>query len=375
MSSTDEPARDPAENNAGDARQAVIEDKNTPTPTDATPTDTSTPAPAPQSPAPVRLAESQLEATHADLPPLSNIPGATSGTTGSGDASGAHEARPATRRGLGRGGAAGASSAARADIGVVEDPAAISETLSGQFANGYSERPERAERQERPRRERARFDAPSAPAEGAAETPPADGPATPSEFVPPVSEKIYKAEMDPERERKFREDRRRDRPERGGRRDDRNARDDRFSRDDRPRDWAPREGGQGDGTAPPARVGGRQKLIIEPVKIPEQEPEEGLFSRIKSFFAKLFGGGSDASETSAPKGGDGNRRPRDDNYRGRNGGHRRGGHGRHNNDRSRGDFRHDNSRFGGSSQGGYGRDRDRNRHSQGGGPRHGGGEG
>lgn len=321
MASTDNPAREPVENETVANTPATISDESAP----------SAPASTPASPPPARLADSQLEAAHAELPPLSRVSDGNSvEATAARDTGSIPSTRPSARRGLKRGTAAnGKTAAAQPDIGAVDDTAAISENLSGQYANGYGNRPERParpERSERPERsvrpERfarpARPENDTAPVSDSASQPAETGP---REFIPPVSQETYKAEMNPERERQAREDKRRERRERDGDRPDRQNRREYFGerREDKPAEWnPPRNGGNP-----------RQKLIIEPAKIPEQ-PDESLLGRIKRFFSGLFG--SDESAKNPP------RKNTSGNNREDRNGNRRGGRGRHR-DRSRGEFR------------------------------------
>ncbi|MDR2863210.1 MAG: hypothetical protein LBV54_04960 [Puniceicoccales bacterium] len=334
-----------------------------------------TDAPASESPSgpasSVRVSESALEATHADLPPLSNIPGTTTVADNSCALGNPNENRPAARRGLGRSSGSGSDgSVGKPNIGVIEDPAAISESLSGQFANGYNNN-NNSSHSARPRRERR--DTPAPESNSAPEAAEKSGP---DEFVPPVSQRIYKAEMDPDRERQVREDKRRDRGDRSDRGDrgDRNDRGDRGDRDnrrerreffgerpeDRAGEWTP---GDRHSEPPTPAGGGRHKLIIEPAKIPDEPVKESILTRIKRFFANLFSGKDDSSLPPVEE----KRRSHDDKFRGGRGGYRRGGRGR---GQGGGEFRSGgNYKSGGNSQS-FNRDGHHRPHSRGGNRHH-----
>jgi hypothetical protein len=223
--------------------------------------------PAPAAPAP-RISESSFEAAHADLPPLSTLGGNSDAAIVASESS--TTAGNGARRGRGRGlapagkfGAAGQP--AKVAFGVVENPADLTENLSGKHVAGYGDqqpqqREERPRREERKPREAAPATAevnPEAAAEAAgwketpasAEAAPAAEPAEvtsetgPKEFVPPVSEGTFKADLNPETERKAREERRQ-------------------QRDDRPRGDRPQsQGGEfrGDRRLAEGRQGGEQR--------------------------------------------------------------------------------------------------------------------
>lgn len=257
--------------------------------------------PAQEAPAPVnRIAESAFEATHADLPPLSAIGGGDApATTGAADTS----APAGPRRGRGRGAPAGKSAngqTAKVAFGVVENPADLTESLSGKHVAGYGDAApaERPRREDRPRREeRPRTEAPAPSAEGVAATPESG----PKEFVPPVSQGTFKAELNPEAEQKAREERRQrddrgpreNRGERGPRNDrpqgerrenrdgNRENRGERGPRNDRP---------QGERRENRENRGERNRpgrLTIEAPKIPVQEPTS-LFGKIKRWVAETI---------------------------------------------------------------------------------------
>ena len=250
------------------------------------------PAPA----AAPRIAESSFEAAHAELPPLSAIGGDAPVT-----ASETSTTPVGVRRGRGRGAPAGKFGApgqpAKVAFGEVENPADMTESLSGKHVQGYPEQPERAERPARPAREerKPREAAPACSEPACAcseEAPAATGP---KEFVPPVSEGTFKAELNPEAERKAREERRQQQANREPRAD-RPRRDEgrpqqgnREPRPERPqgeqqprRDGEPRREQRRD--EPRNRPG---RLTIEAPKIPEQEPTT-LFGKIKRAIGNLF---------------------------------------------------------------------------------------
>lgn len=295
--------------------------------------------PAPAAPAP-RISESSFEAAHADLPPLSTLGGDTPAVA----SESATTAGNGPRRGRGRdrGASAGKFGAsgqpAKVAFGVVENPADLTENLSGKHVAGYGDQPPR---EERPRREerRPRETAPAAaevnPAEAAAaagwkETSSEAAPAAeavvsetgPKEFVPPVSEGTFKADLNPETERKAREERRQQRDERprgdrppaqGGefrgeprpRGEGRHQGEQRQPRGDRPHDGERRPRPEGDrrhergegrpqgerrndhGNGPRGNRPGR--LTIDVPKIPVQEPTS-VFGKIKRFIAEKFWG-------------------------------------------------------------------------------------
>lgn len=247
------------------------------------------PAPAPAN----RIAESAFEAAHAELPPLSTIGGEAPVT-----ASETSTTPVGVRRGRGRGAPAGKSGAsagqpAKVAFGEVENPADMTETLTGKHVNGY---PERAEHPERPaREERKPREAAPACSEPECTCAPEAPAAGPKEFVPPVSEGTFKAELNPEAERKAREERRQqqgpreprpDRPLRGEGRPQQGARE---PRPDRPQgEQQPRREGE------PRREQRRDeqrnrpgRLTIEAPKIPEQEPTT-LFGKIKRAIGNIF---------------------------------------------------------------------------------------
>ncbi|MDR2429505.1 MAG: hypothetical protein LBD14_01150 [Puniceicoccales bacterium] len=279
-------------------------------------------ATSPDGNARARLAEAPLETTHAALPPLSDISNTSVATELGSEITGSSPRRPLPRRGLARGSNTNAGTAAKPSIGVVEDPTASNETITGRFVNGYTPPPAPA----------GRRDAPAA---------------SPDEFVAPVSPRVQRTEAAPGAHNKN-----------TGRHRARNER-----REERPRGEAPA------GTAPTPqdpttliRSGnGRQKLIIEPAKIPEQ-PKESFFSTLKNFFKKLLGG---PAAPAAPKknDGDNSRRERDNNHNANNG-YRNGGPRRHRG-RHGGNFRHNNNRHGGTPPS-YNRDNRHRPHSHGG---------
>lgn len=291
MASTDNPERDPVETTADSSAPALIAEQS-----EVSAATENTPVRPPAQ----RLAESQLEAAHAELPPLSSI---SSGVAGEGEV--AEEdgpkdpVRSGARRGLRRGASSrgGNASAAAPSIGAVEDPADIAENLSGRFANGYGERPAR----QKPESSVEGVQSENVSAEGEISS-------APKEFVPPVSKEVYKAEMNPDRERQVREERRRSRPEREGKQP---AKKEFFGerREDKAGEWTP----QGKRNA-------HQKLVIESPKIPEQK-EETLLNKIKKFFSSLFGGKPEESSKKRNHSGE-----RKDYQRG--GRRRRGGRGR-----------------------------------------------
>ncbi|MDR2982539.1 MAG: hypothetical protein LBV12_09880 [Puniceicoccales bacterium] len=392
MASSENLATPPAEKIAEPIANASI----TETSEQSQPVPTTTPAAQPKE----RLAESSLETSHAELPPLSTIP---AGNEVAEEVPGPSEPagiRSTSRRGLGRSGAgkAGAGSAARPAIGVVEDTNAISESLSGQYVQGYGE--------QQPRQSKRVGGEPiSQPAqeEPASKTDSASDTSAPREFVPPVSKGTYKAEMNPDRERQAREDKRRERqndrsvgdnrgpaerPARGERQEsfgerrerqaDRNvggnrgpierpARGERQEffgerRESQKQDWSP--GGRPESREPkeskdsrPHKDGARQKLVIEPAKIPVQA-EETFFSKIKRFFGSLFGI-SEPEIKKEPSKGNGQRGR---NYSDRDG--QRGGRDRYR-DRQHGNFRHGNRNRSGNPQS-YNRDGRHRPHSRGG---------
>lgn len=271
-----------------------------------------------------RLTESPLETTHADLPPLSDVSNSSVATELGSEITGSSARRPMPRRGIARGSSSSAGTAAKPSIGVVEDPAAINETLTGRFVNGYTP-----------------------PARTAPPPSDRDAPAArPDEFVPPVSQRVQRTESAPGARNKN-----------TGRNRNRNER-----REDRPRGETP--AGAASASQDPTTLirsgNGRQKLIIEPAKIPEQ-PKESFFSTLKNFFKNLFG--SPATPPSPKKDdGDNSRRERDNN-RNANNGYRNGGARRHRG-RQGGNFRH-NNRHGGNPPS-YNRDNRHRPHPHGG---------
>ncbi len=291
MASTDNPAREPVEPTEDSPATALIAEQSV----------ESVPENTPAQPTQQRLAESQLEAAHAELPPLSSIPNgivAEGEEATGGNGLEENSVRPNARRGLRRGhaGRAGSSTESPA-IGAVENPADISENLSGKYANGYEGRPARRE---------------FVPMEAAEEKPAASESSGPKEFVPPVSRDVYKAEMNPDRERQAREERRRSRPPREERAPQKEFFGER--REDRPGEWSPQ-----------GRRNAHQKLEIAPPEIPEQQ-EETLLGKIKKFFSGLFGGKPEETPKKQ-RGYSGDKRdfPRDSNRRRRGGRGRRGG--------------------------------------------------
>ncbi len=258
MDSTEKQADTPADiNPASDVSPAPIE--NTSAQTEAQPS-ASEPVTRP------RLSESQFESEHAELPPLSSIPAAGAAIENTAETADAPaESRTQARRGIGRSnGSRNGKNQPQSSCGVVENPGEITENLSGKFAGGYGDRPENRER----RRDR---ETPAATTE-TAET-------GPNEFVPPVSQGSFKAEMNPERERQAREEKRRDRQP-FGKTDSAGNRE----RREQGRDWTPTQRNDGK----PGERNPRQKLLIEPAKMPVQ-PSESLFEKIKKFFGNLFG--------------------------------------------------------------------------------------
>jgi len=272
----------PAQNAAADVstQPAVSPSEINANQSPATPQPAPVPETAPSTKS-VRLADSPLETEVADLPPLSTLP-STSASAGNGDPQPADARKTITRRGLGRGGSAGNGVTAAPDIGLVDDPKEINETLSGKFVNGYSGHPDRTSGSE------AVSIAPPAGETGGSGAP---------EFTPPVSNTPHKAELDPERERSRREERR---PRHGrDERDSRSRRDSRREpffgerREDQPSEWTPGErsdrGRHGANSAGNAKTPAQpRKFHVDPPEIPVQE-EESLWTRIKDFFANLFG--------------------------------------------------------------------------------------
>lgn len=271
-------------------------------------------APAAQ-PAPTRIAESSFEAAHADLPPLSTL----GGEAPSASVDSASAAPSGARRGRGRGPSAGkfgsADQPAKVAFGAVENPADMTESLSGKHVMGYGDQQPQGERPRRePREERKpRETAPEATGEVAPETT-ASAENGPKEFVPPVSEGSFKAELNPEAERKAREERRQQRDERprGDRRNSeggefrgnreqaegRSGGGDRQHGDRAPRGDRP-QGERRDGN----REGQQQRrdghrneqrprpgrLTIEAPKIPVQEPTTFIGKLVRAFMNKVWG--------------------------------------------------------------------------------------
>lgn len=291
MASTENPAREPVEPTADSPAPALI----------AAQSEVSVPENTPVKPTQQRLAESQLEAAHAELPPLSSISNgvAADGEQDGGNGPEDNGTRPNTRRGLRRGqsGRSGKNNAEAPAIGAVENPAEISENLSGKYANGYEGRPARREFVPSPVAEE--------PRSTAAET------SAPKEFVPPVSKDVYKAEMNPDRERQAREERRRSRPPREGKTSQKEFFGER--REDRPGEWSPQ-----------GRRNPHQKLEIAPPEIPEQK-EDGLLEKIKKFFSGLFAGKPEEVKKKRDYSGDKKDFQRGGNRRRRGGRGRRGG--------------------------------------------------
>ena len=190
-----------------------------------------------RTPAP-RINEAKLESAHAELPPLSVIgataePAAKPGTIA--------QPKQFGRRGTPRGAPAANGSSPRPSIGVVENPAEITENLSGGLAQSSAPR-----REERPRREEA-------VAEGEVRQP-----GIPSDERP-------RREDRPRREPRPEGASHGDRPRREPRQDgDRPRREERPRREDRPR------------------------IQIEPVVIPVQAPI-GFWATVKRKLATLFG--------------------------------------------------------------------------------------
>jgi hypothetical protein len=370
MASTENTATAPA-----DTAESAPDAENKTSATTTTTNNTETPgtaetAPVETRPTPVRIAESGFEATHSDLPPLSSIPSSAAENSA---AAGPRNERPAARRGLGRGGD-GSAPATHPAIGVVDDPADLSESLSGQYANGYGGN---GGDPARPRRERENHRGRGDPSP-VAETPPAEDAPTsgPREFIPPVSQKTVKAEMDPERERRNREEKRQFRPARAeypraeypraeyprAEHSRQQSRQDgeffgqRY--EDRAKEWTP-----GGNTANGKHQGGARAFNIEAPDIPKQV-EEGLWVRIKGFFANLFG--SKNGGTTAPKPSGTHTGPDKHAGDGADGGRGRGGY-RHGRGRrgGGGDFRHSNRNSGGNPQN-YNRDGRHRPHAHGG---------
>ncbi len=266
------------------------------------PSDAAANKPAPATSAP-RIAESAFEAAHAELPPLSAIGGEAPVT-----ASETSTTPAGVRRGRGRGAPAGkfapaGGQPAKVAFGEVENPADMTESLSGKHAQGYpaerTERPARPEREERKPREAA--PAPAAETGCCSEGPCActgeapAAPAGPKEFVPPVSEGTFKAELNPEAERKAREERRQQQQGNREPRQERRRDDDRRQQGNREPRQDNRQGEQQqrrDGEPRQERRRDEQRnrpgrLTIEAPKIPEQEPTT-LFGKIKRAIGKLF---------------------------------------------------------------------------------------
>lgn len=241
---------------------------SSPITTDANAAAPAAPAPAPQP----RIADSTFEAAHAELPPLSAIGGdsAAPETTESGAA-----APSGARRGRGRGAPAGKFGAPgatqKSPIGAVENPSDMTESLSGKHIAGYGD---------------------AKPAEAPAEPKP-ERTAGPKEFVPPVSEGVFKAELNPEAERRAREERRRQRTEQRPQgeqpqqpRAERQGDGPRPPREDRRQGGENREQGRRDERRPDRPKPGR--LTIEAPKIPVTQ-ELSLFGKVKRAIARLFG--------------------------------------------------------------------------------------
>ncbi|MDR2513461.1 MAG: hypothetical protein LBD01_06685 [Puniceicoccales bacterium] len=229
------------------------------------------------------LAESALEASHADLPPLSNIIASASENT----APQAENRSSTPRRGIGRSTAASnsANNATRPSIGVVQSPETVTENLSGQFANGYSDQPEHAQRK-RPQRPQQQEQHPQQTSTEA--RPPAT-----NVFVPPISQKTYKAEMDPEQERRRREGKRNSR-EAGNSREGGNAREAGNAptrRANQTIDWSPGENKPNANTYKNNQLR-PQKFTVDPPSIPEMQ-KDNLWTRLKEFFTNLFRGKSE----------------------------------------------------------------------------------
>ncbi|MDR0535098.1 MAG: hypothetical protein LBG65_01885 [Puniceicoccales bacterium] len=238
-----------------------------------------------------RIAESPFEASHADLPPLSTIPGAAPAVSAAVSKDG--DDKPA-RRGIARGGNGGAGSlGARPAIGVVENLIEIHENLSGKFANGYDEN-------------RRGVAVDLATPETSAEKPNAGGVV---DFVPPAARKPFRAEVDPERSRGNPDERRQ---ERFGRRE-RFERNRACARDTASETALAQKGGEwevrgrsekeADAGADPAKpaafvrqggqaakTGQRAKIYLPPTEIPVQQ-EESIWKRLKNWLTDLFAAG------------------------------------------------------------------------------------
>ncbi|MDR1818171.1 MAG: hypothetical protein LBR07_08430 [Puniceicoccales bacterium] len=348
------PGQTPAENH-----------DNIPQPTTET-TDVTAKNPAPDSektaPAPqnsTRLAESALESALADLPPLSTLP--ATGANGS-DAQGGNgeQTAPAmTRRGLGRGASGGADKKDHPNIGVIENPAEISETLSGKFVNGYEDAPRRDRTSGN---EAVSLGATNTSGDTSGDT--SGGNSGAPEFQPPVSTETHKAELDPERTRRDREERRgrRGGRGRGGRDRERDgraeAREPFFGerREDQPAEWSPGDSSKNNGEKrrqnAPATPSGPRRFTVEPPEIPPPDKEDSLWTKIKEFIANIFGGkrsgkprfSREGANTGGGRDGHGNNRD-GRNFDGNGGDRRRGGRGRRG-----GRFRHGNSGGGGNPQ-------------------------
>ncbi|MDR1497710.1 MAG: hypothetical protein LBS59_04770 [Puniceicoccales bacterium] len=294
---------------------------------------------------PVRIAESQLEATHSDLPPLSNIPtlSSDSSATASPTGSGVNN-RPPQRRGIGRS-SAFSTVASQPAIGAVDDPADTEESLSGEFANGYGT-------------------ANKTPAPAVNNAPGNQN--QPREFIPPISQRTVKAEMDPEPERRNREEKRQIRSPRT---DDRNRRQQQPRQneshegyfnprnEDRVSSWSPSD-------SPSSKPRSPRPFNIEAPDIPKQV-KDNLWTKIKGFFTDLLNGksnGQPANKSGTAKSATGKHTAdngndtgsRDGHYQGRGGRNKRGG-----------DFRHGNRNTGGNPQN-YNRDGRHRPHSHGG---------
>jgi len=278
---------------------------------------TDTPAATSEKPTPVRLVDSPLEIAHAELPPLSNIPSGNVTEIAS-----ASDTSPKTsvRHGLHRNAVASKKTTAAApEIGIVENPVEITENLSGKFANGYGEKTEQVKSEQvekngtvqRERRYRLTEPSPSETAEsGTSESP--------REFIPPVSQKTYTAEVSPERARERQQNRE----------NLRTARNEKSSqkreffgerREDKAADWTPKHGS-------------RTKLTVEIPKIPEQKTES-LWDKIKNFFAGLLG--KKNAKVSA------NKKFENQKYKKRQNGNRRENRQRYHNNRGK-NYRNDN---------------------------------
>ena len=213
------------------------------------------------------LAQSALEASHADLPPLSNITDSTASNSSENLALHA-EKHPLPKRGIGRGTSSAAANASLPSIGVVQSLETATENLSGQFANGYNGKPEHTQ----PRSPQLPQQQEQHPQQTRAEA----KPFAPSEFVPPISQKTYKAEMNPEHERRKRE--RKSNVQEAG--NNAPAR-----RHNQSAEWSPGENKNGNNAA--HNQPRPQKFTVDPPTIPEMQ-KDSLWTRFKEFVSNLF---------------------------------------------------------------------------------------